>query len=426
MDDKNRKAEAAERLTESFSDWLDGVSEEDFSPEEAERRLSQLDGLDPMEPPFDAAAAEAAFRARHEAYFPASSRRENGRGRRPRGFLVRAAGIAAAAALAVALATQGLGLDLFRHSASWTRGEFTFTTGEDAGQMPEEVSYSDGQAALDAYGVEEAMMPTWNPAWEGESVPGLDVTVTEEEDGTIVFTEDHRTSDGEGYTFVVRQRENAWQAEGDIQEGDGAEAIRYDFDGRSYYIVSIGPGQYRVTWSVGRYSGEIYGDMDLEMAKHFVRSITKPDEWVYEAPDMSVPPKYNTIQEAMEAAGIDTDYAPTWLPEGFVTVESDIFVSEVTGWHSAYLFSTDVEKERNLSLSFDLHTNPDGVGKTVYPKDDTPVVTFQKKGVTFYIISNGPWRSVAWMDGGIAGSIGGNLTEEECRQMVDSIPRYAE
>ena len=84
-----------------------------------------------------------------------------------------------------------------------------------------------------------------------------------------------------------------------------------------------------------------------------------------------------------------------------------------------------MEGERNLSLSFDLHTNPDGVGTTVYPKDDVPIVTFERGGITFYIISNGPWRSVAWMDGGLAGSVGGNLTEEECRQIVDSIPRYA-
>lgn len=251
------------------------------------------------------------------------------------------------------------------------------------------------------------------------------MTVTEEADGTLVFTEDHRTQSGDGYTFVVRQRKDEEQAEADVQGKDGPDTIVYEFDGRSYYIVPLGEDQYRITWACGRYSGEIYGDMDLEQAEHFVRSITEPDEWVYTAPDMSVPPKYDTIQAAMEAAGIDTVYAPTWLPEGFVPVESDIYVSEETGWYMAYLFATDVEGERNLSLSFDLNTNPNSAGNTVYPKDDTPIVTFEQGGVTFYIISNGPWRSVAWMDGGLAGSIGGNLTEEECRQIVESIPRYA-
>lgn len=424
MDKEERKAAEAERLTEDLSDYLDEASEEDFDRLEAERWLAAAEELDGVEDTFDAGAAEAAFRARHADLFSRPVSSPEVKHLRPRRILPRLAGIAAAAVLVVALAAQGLGMDLFRYAASWTRGEFTFSTGE--GEAPETVSYSHGQAALDAYDVRVPMMPTWNPAWEGDDIPGLDVTVTEEADGTIVFTEDHRTQAGDGYTFVVRQRKQEEQAEADIQGKDDPGTIVYEFDGRSYYIVSLGTDQYRITWACGRYSGEIYGDMDLEQAKHFVRSITKPDEWVYEAPDMSVPPKYETIQEAMEAAGIDTDYAPAWLPEGFVPVESDIYVSGETGWYSAYLFATDVEGERNLSLSFDLRTNPDGVGTTVYPKDDTPIVTFEKCGIPFYIISNGPWRSVAWMDGGVAGSIGGNLTEEECRQIVDSIPRYAD
>lgn len=423
MDKEERKAAEAERLTEELSDYLDGVAEADFDRSAAERWLAAAEELDGAEDTFDAGAAEAAFRARHADLFSRSVSSPQVRPLRPRRLLPRLAGIAAAAVLVVALAAQGLGVDLFRHATSWTRGEFTFTTGE--GEMPETVSYSHGQAALDAYDVRVPMMPTWNPAWEGDDVPGLDVTVTEEADGTLVFTEDHRTQSGDGYTFVVRQRKDEEQAEADIQGKDGPDTIVYEFDGRSYYIVPLGEDQYRITWACGRYSGEIYGDMDLEQAEHFVRSITEPDEWVYTAPDMSVPPKYDTIQAAMEAAGIDTVYAPTWLPEGFVPVESDIYVSEETGWYMAYLFSTDVEGERNLSLSFDLNTNPNSAGNTVYPKDDTPIVTFEQGGVTFYIISNGPWRSVAWMDGGLAGSIGGNLTEEECRQIVESIPRYA-
>ncbi len=423
MDKEERKAAEAERLTEELSDYLDEVAEEDFDRSAAERWLAAAEELDGAEDTFDAGAAEAAFRARHADLFSRSVSSPQVRPLRPRRLLPRLAGIAAAAVLVVALAAQGLGVDLFRHATSWTRGEFTFTTGE--GEMPETVSYSHGQAALDAYDVRVPMMPTWNPAWEGDDVPGLDVTVTEEADGTLVFTEDHRTQSGDGYTFVVRQRKDEEQAEADVQGKDGPDTIVYEFDGRSYYIVPLGEDQYRITWACGRYSGEIYGDMDLEQAEHFVRSITEPDEWVYTAPDMSVPPKYDTIQAAMEAAGIDTVYAPTWLPEGFVPVESDIYVSEETGWYMAYLFSTDVEGERNLSLSFDLNTNPNSAGNTVYPKDDTPIVTFEQGGVTFYIISNGPWRSVAWMDGGLAGSIGGNLTEEECRQIVESIPRYA-
>lgn len=422
MDKDEEKAAGAEEWTEALSDYLDGVTAEDFDPQAAEAWLARAEELDGAAASFDAAGAEAAFRARHGELFaaPASA----GAGRPPlrlRRVLPRTAGVAAAV-LVVALAAQGLGLDLFPHTTSWTRGELTFTTG--TGETPPGEHYSHGQAALDAYDIRVPMLPTWNPAWEGEDIPGLEVTVTEEEDGTLVFTEDHRTQGGDGYTFVVRQHRGAKAAQAQVQGADNPDTRVYDLDGRSYYIMALGEDQYRITWAVDRYSGEIFGDMTLEQAQHFVRSITEEDQWVYTAPDMSVPPKYDTIQAAMEAAGIDTAYAPTWLPEGFVPVESDIYVSEVGSWYSAYLFATDVAGERNLSLSFDLRTNPDGAGTTVYSKDDTPVVTFERGGITFYIICNGPWRSVAWMDGGLSGTISGNLTEEECRAMVDSIPRY--
>ena len=128
----------------------------------------------------------------------------------------------------------------------------------------------------------------------------------------------------------------------------------------------------------------------------------------------------------MEAVGIDTAYAPEWLPEGFVPVASDIYRSEHRDYRTAHLFCTDVEGERNLSLTFSLSSDPTATGSTVYPKDDTPVVEFQQGGVTFYIISNLEWKTVAWTDGGLSGSIGGGLTEEECRQIVASIPRYAQ
>ena len=142
MDKEERRAAEAERRTEALSDYLDEVSEEDFDPSTVEDWFSALGAQDGEEDAFDAAAAEAAFRARHGALLtPEAPRTKARRVIRLRRMLPRLAGVAAAAVLVVALADHGLGLDLFRHAVSWTRGEFTFTTGE--GEMPEEVSYSE-------------------------------------------------------------------------------------------------------------------------------------------------------------------------------------------------------------------------------------------------------------------------------------------
>lgn len=132
MDKEERKAAEAERLTEDLSDYLDGVSEEDFDPAAVERWLAAAEELDGTEDSFDAGAAEAAFRARHADLFPRPvSSPEVRRNLHPRRFLPRLAGVAAAAVLVVALAAQGLGVDLFRHAVSWTRGSLPSPPGRE-------------------------------------------------------------------------------------------------------------------------------------------------------------------------------------------------------------------------------------------------------------------------------------------------------
>ena len=425
MDEAERvSAMEPEDLVEALSDYLDQTEEAGFDPAVPSAYLKALEARAPEAPPFDPAAAEAAFRARHRDLFPQAPRP-----RRRFRLGRRAAALAAAAALCTALAVTTAGQDLFHTLASWSRGEFRFSTGpgvEGAEGYTDDLwgdgTWPDGQAALDALGIDEAMLPTWLPAWEGEEIPGLEVTVTQEEDGDLLVVEDHRTASGAGYTFEVRRRGSAAEAQADVV-AQGAAVYR--FDGRTYYLLPEGEGRYSVTWASGDCSGRIWGDVDRRTAKRFARSVTQRETIPYEVPDMSVPPEHATIQAALEVAGIDPACAPEELPQGFVPVSSDVFVSESGSFRVAHLFCTDVEGERNLSLSFTLSSDPSSVSSTVIPKDDAPVETFQQGGVTFYLIQNLDWRTLAWTDGGLCATIGGGLTEDECRQIAASIPRYA-
>lgn len=439
MDQARLENMEPQALTEALSDYLDGVSEEDFDPSVMSAYLDALEERAPQTVSFDPRAAELIFRERHRDLLPAADlppaekTAAKGRGWR---LVRRAAAVAAAMALTTALAAQSMGVDLFGSIARWSKGEFVFSTGSGAGGPSGYVdhvwgdgaSYSNAQAALDAYQVSEPMVPMWNPpASDSGEIPGLEVSVTEGEDGVLTVVEDHRTSSGSGYTFEVRAWNSPEEARSGILGAEEPDTIVYTFGGRTYYILPGDDGaSHTVTWAADRYSGKVYGDMDLETAKHFARSVTEQEEVPYEPPDMSLPPEYGTIQEAAAAAGIAEAYAPTWLPDGFVPVESNVYRSESADWRSAYLFYTDVEGERNLSVSLDQNINPDSAGATVFPKDDTPIETYERGGVTFYLISNLGWRSIAWVDGSLSGAIGGNLTVEECRQIIDSIPRYAQ
>lgn len=436
MDDERLEAMGPQEVAEELSDWLDRTAEDDFDPAVMDAYLEALAQMDPVASDFDPAAAEEAFRSRHQDLFPAETPhlvegKRSGRGRRM--IFARVAAVAAVVTLSSALLAQSMGVNLFGSIARWSKEEFLFSSGVGA-DGPEGYTdniwadqdfYSDGQAALDAYHVDVPMMPMWNPAWEGDEIPGLEVTVTEQEDGVVLFTEDHRTESGSGYTFEVRRHKREKDARAALEGVDDPNTTPYEFDGRTYYILPTGEDAYTITWAVGKYSGKIYGDMDLETAEHFARSVTQRDVRLYEPPDMSVPPEHGTIQEAMEAADIDTGYAPAWIPEGFVPVESNAHLSD-SGWHSAFLFYTDVEGERNMSIAVDLMTNPDSAGSMVVEKDDTPVVEYERGGVIFYIMSNLGDKSVTWNDGALTGFFSGGLTVEECEKMIDSIPKYAE
>ena len=130
MDKEQLTSLEPEALVEALSDWLDQTEEADFDPDVPSACLDALEEKVPDLPPFDAAAAEAAFRARHRDLFPQEVSPERRPFRLRRG-LRRFAALAAAAVLCVALAAQGAGLDLFGSLARWSKGEFLLTTGQD-------------------------------------------------------------------------------------------------------------------------------------------------------------------------------------------------------------------------------------------------------------------------------------------------------
>lgn len=427
-----RPAPDLEESIERLSDLIDQMDEAHFDVSRIDACLDALERQEPLDIRFDTEASLNAFQEVHRDLFPSLRVLPGGKERRPLGRRVfrRAAIVAAAAVVSSVAVAQALGVDLFGAVAQWSKGQFQVTYGDtdslETGYVPNvqpEGCYSDGQAALDAYGIEEQMLPTWHPV-PGDEVPGMEVSVVQEADGTLLFTEDHRTESGSGYTYEVRQHSSADAALQALIGVDDPDVLTYELDGRTYYILSTAPEAHTVTWAVDIYSGRIYGDIDLETARHMARSVTQRDEIPYTPPEVDQPPEHQTMAEALEALGMDTSYAPQWLPEGFLPVESSIRQDDTFG-DMAYLFLTDPVGERHLSLSIQSYPDPSVVGSTVYEKDDTPVVEYVRGGVTFYIMNNLDSKTVVWMDGTVEGSFSGGLTQEECIQIIDSIPRYA-
>lgn len=125
------------------------------------------------------------------------------------------------------------------------------------------------------------------------------------------------------------------------------------------------------------------------------------------------------IQAELNAMGVYQDLAPTWWPEGFEVFElkpehvEGEFDSVVCGYEN---------KETNefFHVTFDIYYNTDWFS-TPYEKDDTPMEVYESNGRSFYIMSNIDTLTATWSDGTLVVTIGGQLTRDEIKGIIDSI-----
>lgn len=125
------------------------------------------------------------------------------------------------------------------------------------------------------------------------------------------------------------------------------------------------------------------------------------------------------IQAELNAMGVYQDLAPTWWPEGFEVFElkpehvEGEFDSVVCGYEN---------KETNefFHVTFDIYYNAYWFS-TPYEKDDTPMEVYESNGRSFYIMSNIDTLTATWSDGSLVVAIGGQLTRDEIKGIIDSI-----
>lgn len=207
---------------------------------------------------------------------PSGKKRISARGRRRLGRL---ASIAAAIALLIGIMTvtaYAMGYDLWGVIAQWTKDTFTFvpvskvnvSEGFNSNSTLSEGEYVDLQDALDAYGITEALAPTWLP--DGFSVESI--TVDEMMDpSTTVFQGNyncgeqwiivqiclHKDSDGAVYT--------EW-----LKDAEDANAIEIN---RCTFYLMRNAGRECVAWSVGPFECSIIADISSEELVEIIKSI---------------------------------------------------------------------------------------------------------------------------------------------------------
>lgn len=424
-DDRNR--EEVRQLEDDFFDWLETADAEELESGTLDGFLEELERVDPLPGGFDPERSLADFHEKYAALLEPQSRgrRQNRMSRRA--FWAVAAVIAVLASM---VTVQAFGMDIFGFFGRWTDERFTFTGSADkAGYQEKDRSYpfAEGETAefstldeaLEAFRINLPLVPHWFPERFGE----LEVTGSVVPSGMLIFA-----SSGEGEQFLtVEYSEFGEDGPAVVVEKDKNETIVYETNGMRHYIVTD-HGDCRAAWTVDnilciicapitveemeRIIGSIYSDIDRKRMIELIYTGNGGDPALASGEEKL---HYRSIEEALEEFQLDIA-APKWFPEQFGELE--VTGTVMPGQKSIYAW---VETDQKDFLGISYAKYGEGIPGTVIEKDGNSPVLYESGGVRHYLLTDHDWRKAAWIQDGIECIIGGTVTEEEMKRIIDSI-----
>ena len=424
-DDRNR--EEVRQLEDDFFDWLETADAEELESGTLDGFLEELERVDPLPGGFDPERSLAGFHEKYAAFLEPQSRgrRQNRMSRRA--FWAVAAVIAVLASM---VTVQAFGMDIFGFFGRWTDEQFTFTGSADkAGYQEKDRNYpfAEGETAefstldeaLEAFRINLPLVPHWFPERFGE----LEVTGSVMPSGMLIFA-----SSGEGEQFLtVEYSEFGEDGPAVVVEKDKNETIVYETNGMRHYIVTD-HGDCRAAWTVDnilciicapitveemeRIIGSIYSDIDRKRMIELIYTGNGGDPALASGEEKL---HYRSIEEALEEFQLDIA-APKWFPEQFGELE--VTGTVMPGQKSIYAW---VETDQKDFLGISYAKYGEGIPGTVIEKDGNSPVLYESGGVRHYLLTDHNWRKAAWIQDGIECIIGGTVTEEEMKRIIDSI-----
>ena len=124
--------------------------------------------------------------------------------------------------------------------------------------------------------------------------------------------------------------------------------------------------------------------------------------------------EYASLQDALDGMEITQRLAPTWLPEGFLLDELFVFRSPKENSISAKYINgtTDIR----ISIRQLIDSIPEEIEKS-----DEYILAHDANGITYYIFENNSNLQATWVVGEFEGIIGGPITIDEMKAIIDSI-----
>lgn len=150
----------------------------------------------------------------------------------------------------------------------------------------------------------------------------------------------------------------------------------------------------------------------LRWAEGIIQIYTNPSG-IMELPDDD-PSEYHSMYEALAANGISTEGLPTWVPRDYailsVTAKSSDGVIKCVAVYESNRGNIVIRALKIISPDI-----------TVAEERDTDAISYQHNQEEFFIVSDRQWMKADWENEGIFFSISGQISEDEIKEMIDSI-----
>lgn len=207
---------------------------------------------------------------------PTSRKRISLRGRR---HVKRVVSIAAVIAVLLGLMTAtayAMGYDLWGAIAQWTKDTFTFVSASKAGDLNNlnegvttgDREYADLQAALDAHGIVEPLVPNWIP--DGFVLDDVVVDEFAMKD-SVTFQANYVNAD-KYLTIYINMYDNIDGIDYSAWEKDDHTVAELNIGSITYFMVE-NDAEPLVIWSYGNFECYISGNVSTEDLTNMIKSI---------------------------------------------------------------------------------------------------------------------------------------------------------
>lgn len=144
-------------------------------------------------------------------------------------------------------------------------------------------------------------------------------------------------------------------------------------------------------------------------------SFVRGDQRNIDGPNVGDTREYDSLQQALELTGQDFNSIPTWIPDGYILDKIDINRTPAQKDYNA-LYVKDGQLF-NISVCFFIDTDP--------PKmeaNQNIAETYIVNGDEYFIVTNNERIGAMWTQDSYECYITGDLTVDELKLMINSIP----